>query len=78
MSEKFRKQLETGVAVFALVGGIGGILSVTGSVLVWPYRIQQVEATVAAVKSSSERDHELLTRIDERLENIMKQLRREK
>lgn len=67
MSEQSTNKITINLGKVALglgvITGIGGL--VTAAVLI-PHRLSQVEARVESLQLQQQRDHELLSRIDER------------
>lgn len=75
MSDPIRKRLEVGCTVVALICGLYGMF---GAFVLLPSRMDAAESTIAKLAERSDRDRELLIRIEERLVKIQEQLARER
>ena len=75
MSDPIRKRLEVGCALLALATGLSGLF---GAFVLLPSRMDAAESTIAKLAERSDRDRELLVRIEERLVKIQEQLARER
>jgi hypothetical protein len=71
MSDPIRKRLEVGCAVLALATGLSGLF---GAFVLLPSRMETAEKNIAKLAERSDRDRELLVRIEERLVKIQEQL----
>ena len=71
MPDPIRKQIEVGCAFVALAAGLTGLF---GAFVLLPSRMEAAERNIAKLAERSDRDRELLVRIEERLVKIQEQL----
>lgn len=73
MSDKLKTNLH------AISLAIGIVIAVFALVQAWailPYRVQQTESEVKAMKDERKSDHEILVRIEEQVKALREELRR--
>lgn len=76
MSDKTKKGLELLAVTLAVLTGMAGMF---GAFILLPYRMQAAEYSIKQLMGNRIADKELLTRIEERLISVQKQLeKREK
>jgi len=83
MTQKAKLNLELTGIIIGFFGGLGGICGLIGAFYTFPLRmeaaekkIQAVEAKVDLSNARNQEDHELLTRIEERLIALQNEVRR--
>lgn len=83
MTQKAKLNLELTGIVIGFFGGIGGICGLIGAFYTFPLRMEAAEKKIQAVETKmdlihlrSQEDHELLTRIEERLIALQNEVRR--
>lgn len=62
--------------VVGVLGGIGGLAGMIGAFWLLPYRVEAVEKRIDSIAIQRNADHELLTRIEERLIAVQDALRK--
>lgn len=69
MSDETKNTIERAATVVGLLAALTAFL---GAWFVLPYRMTAAESAIREVKSQSERDHDLIQRIDERTARMEK------
>ena len=75
MSQTTRTWLGTIAAIIAMATGISGLV---GAFYLLPYRVAAVEQRIGNLNTAREKDHELLTRIEERIISMQRTLDQQK
>lgn len=76
MTAATKARVEVLGLVVGVLGGIGGIAGMIGALWLLPYRVEAVERRIDTIAIQRNADHELLTRIEERLIAVQNELRR--
>lgn len=76
MTAQFKARVELLGLVVGVIGGLGGIAGMIGAFWLLPYRVEAVEKRIDNIAIQRDADHELLTRIEERLINVQAELRK--
>lgn len=58
----------------SILGGLGGLAGLVGAFVIIPYRVAALEARVKQAEDIRQADHDLLTRIEERVVAIQEKL----
>ncbi len=75
MSDTVKINLAKWSAIALIIGSLGAAALYCAAI---PYRIEAAEKRIDVLEQRSQKDSELLTRIDERTEQIQKQLEKSK
>jgi hypothetical protein len=67
-----KRNLELTGLVVAIVGGLCGIGGMVEAFLILPYEMRSMEKRVEAMEVLSKSDHDVIVRIDERVNDILR------
>lgn len=76
MTQQGKARIEFLGLIVGVLGGIGGLAGMIGAFWLLPYRVEAVEKRIDAIAIQRNADHELLTRIEERLIAVQQEIRR--
>lgn len=76
MTASTKGRIEFVGLIVGVLGGIGGLAGMVGAFWLLPYRVEAVEKRIDTIAIQRADDHELLTRIEERLIAVQQEIRR--